>query len=134
MTALPAVRVLVVDDQEGCRDVARSVVEHTPGFAVIGEACTGAEAVAACDRLRPDLVLMDVRMPEMNGTEARQRIVAAHPETCVVLLSAYASPTIAPKAGLSPAFVRAAWSARRSSSGTIPVTTVPEPHAEPISS
>lgn len=131
MTALPAVRVLVVDDQDGCRDAARCVVERTPGFTVIGEARTGAEAVDACERLRPELVLMDVRMPVMDGIEAGRRIADAHPETCVVLLSAYGSPTITPKAELTPAFVWTAWT---SHSGTVPDTTVPVPGAEPISS
>jgi CheY-like chemotaxis protein len=82
-----SVRVLTVDDQELFRGVARDVIEATPGFEPIGEAASGEEALPAVDRLDPDLVLLDVRMPGMSGIEAAQLIVAAHADVLVALIT-----------------------------------------------
>ncbi len=69
-----AIRVLVVDDQELVRAGFCVILEAADGIAVAGEAGTGAEAVAAARELAPDVVLMDVRMPEMDGIEATRQI------------------------------------------------------------
>jgi DNA-binding NarL/FixJ family response regulator len=82
-----AVRVLTVDDQELFRDIARDVIEATDGFEVAGEACNGEEALEAVARLAPQLVLLDVRMPGIDGVEVARRLAASHPETVVVLVS-----------------------------------------------
>jgi two-component system, NarL family, invasion response regulator UvrY len=82
-----AVRVLTVDDQAVFRSVAKDVIAATEGFASIGEAESGEQALSEVDRLQPDLVLIDVRMPGMGGLEAARQIVSAHPETVVVLIS-----------------------------------------------
>ena len=81
------VRVLTVDDQAVFRRVANDVIAATLGFEPIGEAWSGEEAVTAVERLRPDLVLLDVRMPGIGGIEAARRITSAHPDTVVVLIS-----------------------------------------------
>jgi DNA-binding NarL/FixJ family response regulator len=81
------VRVLTVDDQERFRCVARDVIEATPGFEVAGEAGSGEEGLRAADRLAPALVLVDVRMPGLDGIELARRLNASHPETLVVLIS-----------------------------------------------
>src|SRR6185436_16811486 len=81
------VRVLTVDDQVVFRDAARDVITATPGFEPVGDAESGEEAMAEVERLRPELVLLDVRMPGIGGIEAARRITAAHPETVVVLIS-----------------------------------------------
>jgi DNA-binding NarL/FixJ family response regulator len=74
-------RVVVADDQALVRVGFRGIIDATPGFTVVGEAGTGSEAVEVTRRTRPDVVLMDVRMPVMDGIEATRRITRA-PETC----------------------------------------------------
>jgi DNA-binding NarL/FixJ family response regulator len=81
------VRVLVVDDCEVVRSATRLLLEATPDFRPVGEAGSGAEALAAIDELDPDLVLLDVRMPEMDGIETAQRIRATRRRAVVVLMS-----------------------------------------------
>jgi two-component system invasion response regulator UvrY len=83
------VPVLVVDDQAFFRIAARAVLAVTPGFAAVGEACSGEEAVTRVDELAPDLVLMDIHLPGISGIEATRQIRAAHPAVVVVLLSTY---------------------------------------------
>jgi len=82
-----SVRVLTVDDQVLFRHVARDVIDATPGFEMAGEAASGDEGLAAVERLAPDLVLLDVRMPGINGIEVARRLAATHPEVVVVLIS-----------------------------------------------
>jgi DNA-binding NarL/FixJ family response regulator len=84
-----SVRVLIVDDQEPFRSAARLVVELTDGFEFAGEAATGEEGVQLVDELAPDLVLMDIKMPGMDGLEATREIVSAGLPTRVVVLSTY---------------------------------------------
>jgi DNA-binding NarL/FixJ family response regulator len=81
------VRVLTVDDQERFRGVARDVIDATPGFEFAGEAESGEAGLRAVDRLAPQLVLCDVRMPGLDGIEVARRLQASHPETLVVLIS-----------------------------------------------
>ncbi len=81
------VRVLTVDDQAVFRRVADDVIAATLGFQAVGEAECGEEAVTAVERLRPDLVLLDVRMPGIGGIEAARRITTKRPDTVVVLIS-----------------------------------------------
>jgi DNA-binding NarL/FixJ family response regulator len=99
------VRVLIVDDQEPFRMAARMVVEATDGFEVVGEAETGEDSVAMAAELTPDLVLMDVNLPGINGLDATRQILAGAagaagaPGTVVVLLlSTYEEEEYAPRA------------------------------------
>ena len=85
----PPVPVLVVDDQRPFRLAAAAVLRAAPRFALAGEAEDGARAVEQVGLLRPDLVLMDVRMPVMDGLEATRLIAASWPQTLVVLCSTY---------------------------------------------
>ena len=92
------VQVLIVDDQEPFREASRLVVELTDGFDVVGEAETGESGVDMARELRPDLVLMDVNLPGIDGTEATRRILAERPETIVFLVSTYEPAEYEPKA------------------------------------
>ena len=81
------VRVLTVDDQAVFRGIAREVIDATPGFESVGEAASGEEALAAVARLVPQLVLLDVRMPGLDGIEVARRLRETHPDTLLVLIS-----------------------------------------------
>ena len=93
-----AVRVLIVDDQEPFRLAARAVVEMTDGFEVAGEVDSGEASVEAARELNPDLVLMDVNLPGMDGLEATRQILDEADRVVVLLLSTYEYEEYAPRA------------------------------------
>ena len=93
-----ATRVLIVDDQAPFRLAARAVVELTDGFEVAGEAETGEASVDAARELQPDLVLMDVNLPGIDGLEATRRILAERVETVVIVVSTYEAAEYEPRA------------------------------------
>ena len=83
------VRVLIVDDQELFRRAMGTVVEETEGFVVVGAAASGEESLARSAELAPDLVLMDVNLPGIDGIEASRRLTEPPGGPVVVLLSTY---------------------------------------------
>jgi len=83
------VRVLLVDDQEVFRRVMSAVVEQTEGFVLVGCAGSGEESIVTAGVLRPDLILMDVNLPGIDGMEATRRLRADRTAPAVVLLSTY---------------------------------------------
>ena len=84
------VRVLLVDDQELIREGLSIILNAEPDIQVVGAAADGREGVSEAKRLRPDVVLMDIKMPHMDGIEATRLIRAALPSTPVVILTTYA--------------------------------------------
>lgn len=89
------IRVLVVDDHDAVRTSLAMFLEIAAGIEVVGEAANGREAVALCEALRPDVVLMDVRLPVLGGIAATALIKDAHAATRVILLTAYEQPELA---------------------------------------
>jgi DNA-binding NarL/FixJ family response regulator len=83
----PTVRVLTVDDHAVFRDAAREVIEATVGFEHVGEATSGEEALVRAEELDPDLILIDVRMPGIDGLETARRLRVTRPGATTVLIS-----------------------------------------------
>jgi DNA-binding NarL/FixJ family response regulator len=81
--------ILLVDDHRLLRDGVRAILERDPEFRVVGEADNGADAIQLCKRTQPDLVLMDISMPGMNGIEATTEILRHQPDTRIMVLSMY---------------------------------------------
>ena len=120
-----SVGVLVVDDQLVFRQVAHEVIDATEDFEMLGEAASGAHALVAVTELAPDLVLLDVRMPGMDGIETATRMHAQDPKSVIVLITIEEAPNL--PAGLSscgaaelvrkqdfgPAMLRRIWRAHR---------------------
>ena len=85
-------RLAIVDDHELARDSLRDMLEDAPDIEVVGEAADGREAILLCSRLRPDLVLMDVRMPEMDGLAATREIKQRQPKISVMMVTMHENP------------------------------------------
>ena len=113
------VGVLVVDDQDPYRRAMAAVVEATEGFAVVGAVASGEESIAAVEELRPDLVLMDVNLPGIDGVEATRQVRAVPGAPVVVLLSTYdedefdrdgcGAAAYVPKGAFGPDRLRQVW-------------------------
>lgn len=83
--------MIAVDDRPAFLDVVRKIVHATPGLAMVAEATSGEQAVELVEEMRPDLVVMDVRMPGIGGVGATRRIKDTHPATIVALISTCSS-------------------------------------------
>ena len=83
------IRVVVVDDHALHRDGTRQILDAHPDLQVVGDASSGEVALALINQLRPDVVLMDIRLPGMNGIEVTRRLTRDHPEVHVLMVSAY---------------------------------------------
>lgn len=85
----PPIKLLLADDHAVVRSGLRMLLEAQPDMEIVGEAESGREALQLVRQLRPDVVLMDVQMPDMNGIEATEAIKARHPETVILALTMY---------------------------------------------
>ena len=83
------IRILIADDHGVVREGLRAVLGSEPDMEVVGEAATGKEVVERAAELGPDVILMDIQMPELNGIEATRRILEANPEVGVVVLTMF---------------------------------------------
>ena len=127
IVATDTIRILIVDDQLPFRTIARTVVGVTPGFSVSAEAESGEEAIALAAEVRPQLVLMDINMPGINGVEATRELLKIVPDAVVILASTYQAddlPVGADSCGaaayvhkedVSPALITALWQEHRPS-------------------
>ena len=117
------VGVLVVDDQLVFRQVAHEVIDATENFELLGEAASGPQALAVIGELGPDMVLLDVRMPGMDGIATAARLREQHPESVVVLITVEEAPNLpgglsscgavelVRKQDFGPALLRQVWDA-----------------------
>jgi DNA-binding NarL/FixJ family response regulator len=87
-------RLLIADDHKLMRDELRALLEKEPRFRIVGEAAHGLEAVHLCIKVEPDVVLMDINMPVMDGIEATREIKRVLPAVKVIGLTAHAEPHI----------------------------------------
>ncbi|BCA55515.1 hypothetical protein W02_26550 [Nitrospira sp. KM1] len=88
-TAIGAIRVLVVDDHASMREVLTDMLRSYPGVEVIGEGANGREAILLAKQRQPDVILMDITMPKLDGIEATRQIKQAHPKIIVIGLSVH---------------------------------------------
>ena len=86
-----AIRVLIVDDHMIVRKGIRALLTEIAGLEVVGEAADGQEAVAQAISLRPDVILMDLAMPKMDGIEATRQIKTSQPESCILVMTSFAT-------------------------------------------
>src|SRR4030042_1377114 len=83
------IKILIADDHPVVREGLISMIKREPDFKVVGEATNGIEAVSRTKELKPDIVLMDLRMPELDGVEAIRQISVAAPATRFIILTTY---------------------------------------------
>ena len=85
------IKVMIVDDHKMFRDGLRGLINAEPGMEVVGEAVDGREAIEKARKLSPDVVIMDISMPGMNGIESMRHLIKDRPQVKVIMLSMYAS-------------------------------------------
>lgn len=89
-----ATRILIADDHEMMRDILRSLINSHEGWQVCAEAKNGSEAVAQAKELHPDLIVLDLAMPVMDGMQAAREIVKSRPEARMIMFTLHASPEV----------------------------------------
>jgi two-component system, NarL family, nitrate/nitrite response regulator NarL len=95
---LAPIRILVVDDFQSWRRLISAMLQDNPEFQIVGEAADGLEAVQKSEELQPDLILLDIVLPQLNGLEATRRICAIAPGSTILFVSENQCPTLAQEA------------------------------------
>jgi len=93
-----SLRILIADDHQSVRMLLRNILESVPEWVVCGEVSTGAAVVVSAQRLHPDVIVMDLVMPECNGLEATRQLLRTEPEARVVLTTLHEFPSFAEEA------------------------------------
>ena len=93
-----AIRILIVDDFQSWRRLVSAMLQDNPEFQIIGEAADGLEAVQKSEELQPDLILLDIGLPKLNGLEAARRMCAVAPGSKILFVSENQCPTLAREA------------------------------------
>ena len=88
-TSMKPIRILIADDHSLMRVGLNALFSHQKDMAVVGEACDGVEAVKLADELNPDVVVMDLMMPKLDGAEATRRILDVSPDAKIFILTSY---------------------------------------------
>ena len=83
------IRLLIVDDHEMVREGLKAMLVSEPDFAIVGDAANAEQALALIERLRPDIALLDIRLPGTSGIEVCRTVTASYPETAVIILTTY---------------------------------------------
>jgi len=91
MNNLNTINIILVDDHKLLRDGLRNIIEQKSHMHIIGEASDGREVIKLCNKLKPNVIIMDVSMPGLNGVEATKQIIQHHPEIKIIGLSMYSS-------------------------------------------
>lgn len=91
-------RILIADDHQSVRVLLRNILESVPEWEVCGEASDGSAAVSSAERLRPDIIVMDLVMPEFNGLEATRRVLESDPAVRIILTTLHEFPYFADEA------------------------------------
>lgn len=89
-----SVKIIIADDHDAMRDAQRTVLESDSDFEIVGEACDGAEAIRLAGELRPDIVIMDINMPDVDGVGATCRLHQSHPNVKVIGFSLHATEPV----------------------------------------
>lgn len=97
-TTMGTLRILIADDHQSVRVLLRNILESVPDWKVCGEESNGASVVASAKSLHPDVIVMDLVMPECNGLEATRQLLRAEPEARVVLTTLHEFPSFAEEA------------------------------------
>ena len=84
---MKSIRVLIADDHALFREGVRAILKSVPDIEIVGEAGTGREALTLASNLKPDVILMDIQMPDLNGVEATQRILRAQPSVGIIIVT-----------------------------------------------
>ena len=104
--------MLTVDDDAAARKATRALVAATAGFVSVGEVGSGEEALEAVRELEPDLAIVDVEMPGLDGYETSRMLMAARPSTVVILVCTGEAAEATPKASMTPHVLRDLWEVR----------------------